>query len=121
MSGLTVKLMTWAPQSIPGDEFELKAYRELCKQAVFSVWNQEHRPTNLKEIFNYVYHYVKEAIENNEWPYAKFVRSKRYVDRRVNEVASTLYSENGIVKIVSVTAGIYQPSPQLFELPKEKR
>jgi len=35
------------------DEFERKAYRELCIQAVFSIWNQEKQPAHLGEIYHF--------------------------------------------------------------------
>lgn len=114
LSGATTKLATWHPQGIPSDEFELAAYREIVKQAVFSVWSQSHRATDLREIYAFVADHVKEMIRLHEWPHSQFVRSKRFVDRRVNEAASQLYSEDGIPKIVAVTSGIYQPNPKLF-------
>jgi hypothetical protein len=114
LSGATTKLPTWCPQGIPGDEFELAAYREVVKQAVFSVWNRRHRATDLREIYDFVCEYVHERIKLHEWPYASFVRGKRYVDRRVNEAASQLYASDGVPKIVAVTSGIYQPNPALF-------
>jgi hypothetical protein len=115
LSGATAKLPTWRPQGIPGDEFELKDYREIVKQAVFSKWNTKHRATDLAEIHAYVSKHVRERIALREWPHAQFVRSKRYIDRRVNEVASQLYAEKGSApKIVAVTSGIYCPNPALF-------
>jgi hypothetical protein len=114
-SAATAKLATWHPQGIPGDEFELAAYRELCKQAVFSVWSQHHRATDLREIYAFVVDQVKEKIRLREWPHGQFVRSKWFVDRRVNETASQLYAKDGgLPKIVAVTAGIYAPNPKLF-------
>jgi len=113
-SGATEKLPTWSPQGIPGDEFELAAYREVVKQAVFSVWSRHHRATDLKEIYAFVCDHVQESIRLREWPHSQFVRSKRYVDRRVNEAASKLYAEGQLPKVVAVTSGIYQPNPKLF-------
>lgn len=114
LSGATTKLPTWHPQGIPADEFELAAYRELAKQAVFSIWSQHHRATDLREINSFVGAQVKEKIRLREWPHSQFVRSKRFVDRRVNEAASQRYAVDGVPKIVAVTSGIYQPNPKLF-------
>ncbi len=114
-SSVTTKLPTYKPQAIPLQEEESEAYRQLCVKAVFSVWNTEHRASDLAEIYYYVHSRVNEMIANGEWPYAQFVRSKRTVDRRVNEIASKDFNKDGIVKVVAVTAGIYQPSPKLFE------
>ena len=104
LSGATQKLLSWRPQGIPLDEAEREALRQLCIEAVFSIWNQEHRPAQLTEIWNIVK--------------PKTHHSKRTVDRRVNEVASSLYS-GAMPKVVSVTAGVYMPNPVLFEKPKE--
>lgn len=42
------------------------------------------------------------------WPYP--YRSKRYVDRRVNEAASPKFYADGKPKIIAVTAGNYEPN-----------
>lgn len=118
LSGATAKLPTWQRQEIPSTPYELAAYREIAKRAVFKVWSTGHRPTNLAEIYAFTAKYVGEQIAIRQWPHAKFVRSKQYVDRRVNEIASPEFAEDGVIKIVAVRAGIYQPNPALFELPK---
>jgi len=118
LNGATAKLPTRRPQCIPMDEFERKAYRELCIQAVFSIWNQEKRPAHLGEIYHFVQERVKEKIAAREWPFSPY-RGKRCVEVRgwrVNEAASPLYYEDGVPKIVAVTSGIYQPNPVLFEV-----
>ena len=109
LSGATAKLPT-----CPSDEFELAAYREIVKQAVFSKWNQHHRATDLRKIYAFVTDHVQEMIRLREWPHSQFVRSKWFVDRRVNEAVSQLYAIDGVPKIVAVTSGIYQPNPKLF-------
>lgn len=113
-SGATQKLSTWHPQGIPLDEFERKALRALCIQAVFSKWNNERQPTDLREINAFVRDKIKEKQKLGEWPFTSY-RGKRTIDRRVNEAACGAFSEDGIARIVAVTAGIYQPNPQLFE------
>ena len=113
-SGATQKLSTWHPQGIPLDEFERKALRALCIQAVFSKWNNKRQPTDLREINAFVRDKIKEKQKLGEWPFTSY-RGKRTIDRRVNEAACGAFSEDGIARIVAVTAGIYQPNPQLFE------
>ena len=118
LSGATEKLPSWRPQGIPLDEPERNAYRQLCIQAVFSIWAQEHRPAHLNEIYRFVRARIKDKIADREWPFSPY-RGKRTVDRRVNEAASPAFYEDGVPKIVAVTSGIYQPNPFLFERPKE--
>lgn len=111
----TVKLPTYQRQLIPVSEAEGEELRRIVVRAVFSVWNREGRPTDLREIYRF---YQLHAPED------KPLWSKRTIDRRVNEAASPLYAENGVPKIVAVTAGIYQVNPRLFlneEKPPESR
>ena len=112
-SGATKKLPSWRPQGIPLDEDERKALRALCTQAVFSTWYQEHRPTQLSEIYRFVKAKITEKSAAREWPFSEY-RGKRTIDRRVNEAACGAYSEDGVARIVAVTAGVYQPNPELF-------
>lgn len=114
LSGSTEKLPCWRPQGIPLDDFERKALRALCIQAVFSTWYQEHRPTQLSEIYRFVKAKIREKLAAREWPFSEY-RGKRTIDRRVNEAACGAFSENGVARIVAVTAGVYQPNPELFE------
>jgi len=114
LSGATTKLATWHPQGILSDEFELAAYREIAKQAVFSKWSEKHRATDLREIYAFATAHVSKRIRKREWPHSQFVRSKQFVDRRVNEAANQRYAVDGVPKIVAVTSGIYQPNPKLF-------
>ncbi len=114
LCGATEKLPCWRPQGIPLDDFERKALRALCIQAVFSTWNNEHRATQLSEIYRFVKAKIREKQSLGEWPFSSY-RGKRTIDRRVNEAACGAFSENGVARIVAVTAGLYQPNPELFE------
>jgi len=114
LSGATKKLQSWRPQGIPLDEAERAAYRQLAVEAVYSIWNREGRPAQLSEICRLVRRKVKEKIAADEWPFRSY-RSKRTIDRRVNEAASSQFSKDGVPKIVAVTSGVYQPNPTLFE------
>lgn len=92
------------------DDDERAVYRQLAVEAVYAIWNREHRPTHLSEIYPIVRQKIKELIATGKWQYKAF-RSKRSVDRRVNEAASEKF---GFPRIVAVTAGIYQPNMELF-------
>ena len=106
LSGATSKLECWRPQGIPLDEQEREELRQLCIEAVFSIWNTEHRPAHLSEIWQIVR--------------SKTTHSKRTVDRRVNEAASPLYA-GALPKIVAVTSGIYCVNPKLFTQKEEEK
>jgi len=112
LSGETVKLPSWRPQGIPLDEPEKQAYRQLAIEAVFSIWNQEHRPAHLSEICRIIRQKIRQKLDADEWQFIQW-RSKRTIDRRVNEAASIEFG-GPIPRIVAVTSGIYQPNPQLF-------
>lgn len=113
LSGATMKLPSWRPQGIPLDEPEKQAYRQLAIEATFSIWNQEYRPCNLAEICRTIRLKIREKLDAHEWPFTPW-RSKRTIDRRVNEAASPQFYADGIPKIVATSAGLYQPNPILF-------
>jgi hypothetical protein len=116
MSGMaTVKLSTWQPQLIPVSEDERLEIIRIVNEAVWSVWKLEHRPTNLKEIYDFYKAKVNALRRQGKWMYV--FRGKRTVDRRVNECASSEYHAT----IVAVTSGIYQPNPELIELFEAER
>ncbi len=133
ISGATHKLDTWKPQTKPDEECH--AYRELVKQVVFAKWGRRHEPITLEAIYSGfrddhesvkgVKALVEDRIREGMWPFPAyprrvFCRSKRFVDRRVNEVASDKFAGEGLVKVVAVSSGIYAPNPELFELPRLK-
>ena len=122
LSGATQKLECWKPQGIPATSEECHAYREIIKQVVFAKWNTKHEPIDLTGIYREVKKIIQERIKEQIWPntFTQFCRSKRFIDRRVNELACPLFAENGIIKIVAVSAGIYESNPVLFELPRLK-
>lgn len=43
------------------------------------------------------------------------IPGKRTIDRRVNEAADPRFYDDGVPKIVAVTAGVYAPNAQLFK------
>jgi hypothetical protein len=116
-SSVTLKLPCWRPQLIPADESECATIRKLAVEAVYKIWNTQHRPCTLQEIFDIVTEKISVQREKGEWPWKEF-RSKRTVDRRVNEASSKDFYADGIPKICAVTSGIYQPNPKLFEAKK---
>jgi hypothetical protein len=117
VSGATKKMDSWAPQGIPMAEDERQAYEDLAVQAVYSWWAFKHEPSSLQTVARLVFRRISAMRDEGTWPW-KTYRSKRSLDRRVNEAASRMPKP----KIVAVTAGIYQPNPELsefFDNPRE--
>ncbi len=104
-SGATVKLPTYQRKLNPVDPVESEHLRTLIVRAVVQIYNESHRPTDLKEIYDWVIEHLGDV------DYRFHHTSKRSVDRRVNEAASKQHG----AKIVAVSAGIYQPSPQFYK------
>ena len=107
----TMKLKQWKPQPKPNEEM-CKCIRQLVVEAIMGYWTTEHKPSTLMRVFCRVQDRIKELKAMGNWPWK--IPGKRTVDRRVNEAADPRFYEDGAPKIVAVTAGEYQPNPQLF-------
>lgn len=131
MSGKTVKLNGWMPQPRPDPESDdTKFHRMMIIRIVFGLYHQKKQllaekgmppqPISLREIWKEFQSRREMLVSIKEWPFPW--HTKRWLDRRINECASMellkiqpeLY-ENGKPKIVSSSAGLYEPSPQLFK------
>jgi hypothetical protein len=122
MSERTFKVSGWKPQVKPGESRELNASRQLIREVVFSLHRQKRellaplqmptQPIKLGEIYLEIRSRIAILQSCGQWPYR--VHGKRWWDRRVNECACPKYYEDGIPKIVAVSAGLYEPNPQLF-------
>jgi hypothetical protein len=110
--GETEKLDGWTPQPRPEEE-KCAAIRQLVKEAVFQAWQTQQKPVHLQEIWRLVNHKIYEQKKRGQFPWKP--PSKRTVDRRVNEAASKAFADDGVPKIVAVSAGYYQPNPEVFE------
>ena len=110
----TQKLLGWEPQEKP-DEEVCKKLRQYIVEAVFSFWAERKKPTSLIGIFFRVNSRISKECKMGLWPRRLGHPGKRTIDRRVNEAADPRFYENGVPKIVAVTAGVYQPNPVLFE------
>ncbi len=117
----TQKLETWQPQAIPMSQEECEQYRVLIRQSIFATWRNHSRASTLQEIYTDVTRRVKELISTGDWAFAPYPRSKRTIDRRVNEAAEPKFYPHGIVMVVAVSSGIYMPNPQLFMFKQETK
>lgn len=123
MSEQTFKVFGWKAQGRPQDNRELEAYRQLIREAIFGIYREKKeilaqrqmpaQPVSLSEVFLEVRSRVARRQACGSWSY--HVHGKRWIDRRVNEVATPKYYEDGVPRVVAVTAGLYEPNPLLFE------
>jgi len=123
----TVKLDGWQPNAKPPED-ECSALRDLIIQAVFGAYHEKKQllaeqekpsqPVSLDEIYLRVQVKVDQLMRVGKWRF--MFPSKRTVDRRVNEASSLAFNENGVPKIVAVTAGFYTVNPALFVEEKQK-
>jgi len=114
----TLKLEGWKPiRPSEADTERFAAIRELVVKAVFAKWNKDKEPATLLSIFFKVQDDIKElltTVQRNRWKKEWRIPGKRTIDRRVNEAADPRFYEDGVPKIVAVSAGVYQPNPTLF-------
>lgn len=103
-----------------GDKKYLETVRNLCKEAVFSIFNEEHRPTRKRsEIVPIVQEKVKRLIELGEWPRSWTPPGRDTIIRRLNETADIRHWQEGITPLIAIKPGRYAPNPLLFD--KETR
>ena len=123
MSEKTVKLSGWSPQARPAETDETKFHRQLLTEIVYGLYykKKEHlakmgmppQPISLREIWLEFCSRRAMLDSIKEWKWSW--HGKRYIDRRVNEISSIKYSENGIPKVVAVSAGLYTVNPEVFK------
>ncbi len=122
MSEATFKVSGWRSQGRPAESGELRAYRQLIRESIFAVYRRKKeilagkgmpaQPVSLGEVYLEVRSRVAQLRSCGCWLYR--VHGKRWLDRRVNECACPKYYEDGVPKVVSVSAGLYWPNPILF-------
>lgn len=123
MSERTVKLGNWTPQSRPEENDEIKFHRQLLTEIVYGLYfkKKEHlakmqmppQPISLREIWLEFCSRRAMLDSIGEWKW--HWHEKRFIDRRVNEISCPSYYPDGKVKVVSVKAGLYVPSPEIFK------
>lgn len=112
----TLKLRGYKPQSPPTPEQARFIREKLVVPAVYGIYYVKQKPATLIGIFTRVQDRINAMRTTGQWPYKSWQPSKRYVDRRVNEAADPrFYCDGAVPKIVCVTAGRYQPNPELME------
>lgn len=119
----TVKLAGWQPQPRPKEDGDMQFHRQFLTEIVFSLHHRKKeilaemsmppQPVSLIEIYREYLSRVETLKSIGQWHHRTHI--KRWIDRRINEIASKEFTDNGVPKIVAVTAGKYTVNPILFE------
>jgi hypothetical protein len=122
VSGATLKLEGWTQQPEPPEDSDKKFHRQLLTEVVFGLFYRKKQklkekemppqPIHLREIWLEFQSRRQTLMEIDEWPHK--IHSKRWIDRRVNEIASPKFAHGRTPMVVSASAGWYQPNPKLF-------
>lgn len=122
MSEATFKAVGWQPQGKPAEGKELDASRQLIREVIFSLYREKadilasmgfpSQPVRLSEIYKEIESRVQIKRNCRNWPFP--LQEKRWWDRRVNECACPSYASDGVPKVISTSAGYYEPNKALF-------
>jgi hypothetical protein len=120
----TLKAEGWSPQSPPAEDEDIWFHRQLLVEIIFGLYhskkkwlekmNMPAQPISLEEIWREfesrrsLIDHTKNSDGSSFWT-LKW-HDKRWIDRRVNEVACPTFYTNGIPKIISISAGLYAPN-----------
>lgn len=113
--------ITPRPAGAPQDPQYLTAVRQLAVQAVYQIWNIEHRAAALWDIYHIVTAKIQDHISTPAavrlpWKAGIWqIPSKRTVDRRVNEGADPRFYEGTSTPIIALSPGLYLPNPRNFD------
>jgi len=123
MTEKTLKLEGWAPQAKPSEDNDMTFHRQLIVEIVYGLWFRKKevlanmgmppQPISLLEIYREYQSRIAMLQSIKKWKWT--VHSKRWLDRRVNEVACPTYYPEGVPKVVARTSGKYEPNPQIFK------
>ena len=114
-----VQTPTFIPEFY-ADKNYIEALQWLAFYSIRGYVSEHRKPATLWDIYHRVVEKIRSAQREGAWPKAWKIPSKRSVDRRVNEIASSNPIENHIMRggkprVIATTAGNYIPSPALYE------
>jgi len=114
-----VKTPSYLPDFFEKKDY-IKALQLLVVHSIRGYFSEHQRGAGLDDIYSRVLEKIRVLRQDEEWPHDWKTPRKRTVDRRVNEVASpnpeeNLVMENGVSYVIALKAGLYIPSPALFE------
>lgn len=121
MAEKTSKLPGWTPQPQPGENNDILFHRQLLIEIVYGLFYRKKemlskmsmppQPVSLREIWLEFASRRETLVSIKEFPYPW--HTKRWIDRRVNEIACPKFYNDKIPRVVAVRAGLYLPNPQL--------
>lgn len=131
-SSVTTKLPTYrAPSGASMSEAEQVQYRRMAFAFALEAKRKLDRPVSLAEFYWGIWEWkgglktrevvqgiqgrVQDLIGEGVWAFAEYARSKRTVDRRVNESAADDFCPGNVSFLVCVSPGIYQINPKRLE------
>ena len=92
--------------------------RKLVAEAVYSIYNENQRPTrDRREVVPLVLSRIEEMRTAGQWPRAWKTPGKDSIVRRLNETADVRHYPDGETATVCIQAGAYLPNPRRFEEP----
>ena len=114
-----VQTPTFIPEFY-ADKNYIEALQWLAFYSIRGYVSEHRKPATLWDIYHRVVEKIRSAQREGAWPKAWKIPSKRSVDRRVNEIASSNPIENHIMRsgkprVIATTAGNYIPSPFFYE------
>ena len=114
-----VQTPTFIPEFY-ADKTYIEVLQWLCFFSIRGYLSEHRKPARLQDIYYRVIEKIKSARREGSWPEIWKLPSKRTIDRRVNEIASSNVKENRIMsgsraRVIATTAGEYCPNPSLYE------
>jgi len=114
-----VQTPTFIPEFY-ADKTYIEVLQWLSFFAIRGYLSEHRKPATLRDIYFRVLEKIRSAQREGSWPKEWQLPSKRTVDRRVNEIASSNRLENHIMRgstprVISTNAGEYCPNPTLYE------
>ena len=92
--------------------------RKLVVEAVYSIFNEEHRPTkDRREVIPLVQGRIEGMRKLGKWPPSWATPGRDTIIRRQNETADVRHYPDGVTPCLCIAPGRYIPNPQKFEEP----
>ena len=92
--------------------------RKLVAEAVYSIYNENHRPTrDRREVVPLVLSRIEEMRKTGQWPHGWKTPGKDSIVRRLNETADVRLYPERVTPTIAIAPGQYCPNPYLFDEP----
>ena len=107
-----LKLHGYQPKPPPNPDMS-RALRQLITEIIMSQHNTTGTPIHQAQIYRHVTERIPTLRSLGQWPWQ--TPGRLTVNRRVREAADPRFAEDGVPKVVCVTAGVYAVNPELME------